>query len=329
MPATKKQTKRLELLDELLSRKKWTVDELFQRVNDKMDGIEITKRSFFRDIQDLIDAGAPLHRPEKGDQFYYYTQKFSLKNVPIDEDDVASLKKAIDILKQVENFELLQEVDGVIRKLENRIHTNTKESTSVVQFEKHTTSAGQEHINDLFDAIQSQLAIRLWYQPFLQDTPTEQIVHPYLLKEFRNRWFLIGRQGSGNRITTYALDRIKKIKNSDADYIPNDLFDPAKYYENVIGVTVQEDKTPDDITIKVYKSCIPYILSKPIHKNQSVLKQNQDGSLLIQLSLIVNYELKSILLSYGDGIEVKKPKSLRDAMSALIDQMSALYKTRS
>ena len=122
------------------------------------------------------------------------------------------------------------------------------------------------------------------------------------------------------------MDRIKKIKNSDAEYIANDLFDPVTYYENVIGVTVLEDTTPDDIVIKVYKSCIPYILSKPIHKNQSVLKKNKDGSLVVQLNLIVNYEFKSILLSYGDGIEVKKPASLRKAMAELITQMNSLYK---
>jgi predicted DNA-binding transcriptional regulator YafY len=326
MPATKNQTKRLELIDELLSRKKWSVDELFERINEKMDGIVITKRSFFRDIQDLIEAGAPLHRPEKGDSLYYYTHKFSLKTLPLDEDDVAILKKAIFVLKQVENFQMLGEVEEVIQKLENRIHTKAAEQATIVQFEKHTTSSGHEYFDNLLDAIESKVPVKIFYHPFIFKEPMEKVVHPYLLKEFRNRWFLIGREEDSTYVNNYALDRIKKIKNSDTVFIENDLFDPDYYFNSLIGVSVPRGAMPEAIQIKVYKQSTPYISSKPIHHSQAILKENKDGSMVIQLNLIINFELKSILLSYGAGIEIKKPLSLRNEMSELITEMKSIYK---
>ena len=152
-------------------------------------------------------------------------------------------------------------------------------------------------------------------------------MHPYLLKEFRNRWFLIGRTGTNKTITTYGLERIKAIKNSDAEFIPNDLFDPFIYYENVVGVTVYPGDVPQKIHIKAFPSCVPYIKTKPIHKHQKSIKDFKDGSVLFELNVIVNFELKSILLSYGEGIEIKKPSSLRAQIKSELKKMSGYYKT--
>jgi predicted DNA-binding transcriptional regulator YafY len=328
MAATKNQFKRLEILDELFGRKKCTQEELLSYINDKLsdDGKAIDKRTLFRDIKYLIEEkGAPVHRPEKGDEFYYYTAKFSIRNVPLDEDDVAILKKAISVLKQVENFQMMEEVEEVIRKLENRVHTRAADQTTILQFEKHTTSSGQEYFDNLLDAIEAKVPIKIFYQPYIYTEPLEKNIHPYLLKEFRNRWFLIGREANTNYVNNYALDRIKKIKNSDSVFVENDLFDPDHYFDSLIGVSVPRGAQPETIQIKVYKKSVPYIISKPIHHNQQVLKENKDGSMVVELNLIINFEFKSILLSYGAGVEIKKPLSLRKEMSALVKEMQALY----
>ncbi len=331
MTTTKNQFERLFILDELLGRKKkWTQEELLEYINEKLSevGKTIDKRTFFRDIKYLVEEkGAPLHRPERGDEFYYYTSKFSIKEVPLDEDDVSALKKAIIVLKQVQDFQMMGEVENIIRKLENKIHTHSEAQAAVVQFEKHTVSSGQEYFDNLMDAIESKICIKLFYQPFGFPEVSEKIVHPYLLKEFRNRWFLIGREDNASYVNNYALDRIKKIRICDAQFIENNLFDPEHYFDSVVGVSVPRGASAEIIEIKVYKPSVPYINTKPIHQgSQKVIKQNKDGSMVIQLTLIINFELKSMLLSYGAGIEVRKPKSLRDDMKKLFKEASSRYK---
>jgi predicted DNA-binding transcriptional regulator YafY len=329
MPATKNQNIRLEILDELLSLRKWTLDELLSRFNAIIGDMSepVTRRTLFRDINYLIDIkGAPIHRPEKGDNFYYYTESFSLMNIPLDEDDLASLKNAVQILKQVENFGLIREVDDVVRKLENRIHIESAEQPILLQFEKHTSSFGTEHIQDLLEALKSKTALRITYQPYSHPDAAERVVHPYLLKEFRNRWFLLGREGNASRVTNYSLDRVKRIRPSGELYIENDLFDPAQYFNHLIGVSVPEGATPEDIDIKVYKQAAPYVRSKPIHMNQEVLSEYKDGSILVRLKLIINYELKSVLLSYGPGLVVRKPKLLKETLRDLLEETAKLYR---
>jgi len=329
MTTTKNQFKRLEILDELFNRKKCTQEELLSYINEKLadDDKGIDKRTLFRDIKYLIEEkNAPVHRPEKGDEFYYYTSKFSIKSVPLDEDDVVALKKAIVVFKQVQDFQMTDELEGIIRKLENKIHTQTDHQPTIVQFEKHTTASGKEFFDNLMDAIEAKIPVKLSYQPFGVKEAFEKTVHPYLLKEFRNRWFLIGREGEGTYITNYALDRIKKIKNSEAAFIENNLFDPEHYFDSLIGVSVPRDAKPESVGIKVYKQSVPYVITKPIHNSQSTTKKNKDGSLIIELKLIINFELKSILLSYGAGIEVRKPKALRLEMKKILKETGALYK---
>lgn len=327
MPETKSPQKRLEILDELL-RQRWTQAELLEAINERnSDAKPIIKRTLYRDIDYLVnEKGAPIHRPTRGDNHYYYTEKFSIKNVPIDEDDVALLKSAFKILKQVDNFELIEEVEGVIGKLENRIHVSIPDSETIIQFERHTFSIGQEFVKDLLDAIQSKTVLRISYQPFNQEKPLDHNVHPYLLKEYRNRWFLLGRDESrSDGISNFALDRIKKIRNSAQDFIPNNLFNPEKYFNHLVGVSVPQDSKPEIIEIKVFRQLAPYILTKPIHRNQEVLKKSKDGSVLIKMKLYINYELKSLLLGFGDGLEVKKPKRLREELKETATQLLKRY----
>jgi predicted DNA-binding transcriptional regulator YafY len=328
MPATKAQSLRLEILDEMLDARKWKFQELLDRLNQKLelDYEPIGKRTLLRDLDFLVDVkNAPLHRPTKNDQYYYYTEKFSLKNIPFDADDIANLKNAIHILKQVGDFSLLHEVEYVIRKLENRVNVEAKDEQVYIQFERHTSAQGTEYISELLEAIKNKNPLKISYQPYSHPQPSDRIVHPYLLKEFRNRWFLLGREGSANRITNYALDRIKKIKPAPDKFIDNDFFDPNEYFKYLIGVSVPENAKPEKIEIKVYRQAVPYILSKPIHTNQEMIDTLKDGSMLIRLMLIVNYELRSILLSYGDGIEVRKPKGLKAEIKRLTSNMQNLY----
>lgn len=321
---------RLEIIDELLgSPVKRTYDELLDVLGKAllMKGeVPIQMRMLKNDISYLENRiGAPIHRPDKKDNRIYYTERFSLKNVPVDDDDIAILKNAVQILKKATNIKLTDEVDEIISRLENKIHTNVPDSSTMIAFEEHTEANGKEYFDEIFSAIKLQQPIKLNYQPFGKET-REWLVHPYMLKEYRSRWFLIGRVGNNHSLSNLRLDSLKgKIKNSTEKFIENDLFDPETYFNDVIGVTIPKDTQPMDIVIKVAASSADYIRTKPIHKSQVIQKENKDGSMLITLKLLNNYELKSHLLSYGPAIEVTKPDVLRNELKDIYLKGAALY----
>ncbi len=322
MPSTKDFTLRIEIIDECLRRrqKKWFIEDLLEEVNNKLFdqyGKKVSKRTLQYDLDYLInEKQAPIVKCPDGKRVHYkYSEaNYSVMNLPISEEEVSILKDAIKMLKQVEDFKIIEDVDLIIEKLSHTISTNVPESRSMIQFEKHTYADGTDHIDNLFSAIKGKTVLKIAYQPFKAPESKEWVVHPYLLKEYRNRWFLICRPDGTSKVSNLALDRIRKIKNSSRLYQENDLFEPDTLYEHLIGVSFPEGENVQDIIVKVKGAQVNYIKTKPIHKTQEILEE-LDGSIMIRLKLIVNYELQSVLLGYTPDIEVITPISLRDQLT--------------
>lgn len=73
-------------------------------------------------------------------------------------------------------------------------------------------------------------------------------------------------------------------------------------------------------------SVIGYIITKPLHESQCFMrKKMEDGRWKITLKVKDNYELKSLLRSFGEQIEVMAPASLRQEMKESVDCMSKMY----
>lgn len=211
----------------------------------------------------------------------------------------------------------------IIRKLDNRIDTNS--DTSVIEFEDNDLTHGLEFIKPIFDGITSKASLKICYQPFNTKIQDEIIFSPYLLKEYRNRWFIFGKNSEYTTISVLALDRIKKIRNSNKLYDDTLNFNSEKYFSNLIGVSIPKDSKVQTIEIIVKAELVPYIITKPIHKNQEVLKKFSNGDVLIKTDLIVNYELKSLILSYGSGMVVKKPLYLRQEILKVVEEIKNNY----
>ncbi|MBX2907223.1 MAG: WYL domain-containing protein [Taibaiella sp.] len=322
MPRNKDFTRRIEILDECLRRRqrKWFIEDLLQAVNDKLDDRfdkKVSKRSLYDDLKYLQEEkGAPVKKCWEGQRVYYQYEDatYSVLNLPISEEEIVKLKDAVKMLREVNDFNLLDDVDTIVNKLEHTIATNVPENRSMIQFEKHTYADGAEYIDDIFSAIKEKSVLKIIYQPFGAPEPQEWVVHPYLLKEYRNRWFLICRRDGSQKVTNLALDRIKKIKNSSLAFVENDLFDADTYYTSLIGVTFPEGELVQDIILKVTGRQVNYVKTKPIHKSQEIVEEPTKETLIIRLKLINNYELQAVLLSYTPDIEVLQPIELRNQL---------------
>jgi predicted DNA-binding transcriptional regulator YafY len=309
---------RIEILDEILRGvRKYTFVDLMEKLNGSLELAgypEISRKTLFNDLKFLKEQkGAPINKPTHSDPYYYYTEKFSIKNITLDEDELYLLRQASEILKKVAPFLISSEIDLIISKLDNRIETNN--NNTVIEFENNNLLHGLEYIKPIFDSITSKAALKIKYQSFNSSIQSDIVFSPYLLKEYRNRWFVLGKNSEYDTISVLGLDRIKKIGNSNAIYDEILNFNSEKYFLNLIGVSIPKDSEVQSIEIKVRAELVPYIITKPLHKNQEVVKKYSNGDVLIKLDLIINYELKSLILSFGSGVIVKKPLYLRQEIS--------------
>jgi predicted DNA-binding transcriptional regulator YafY len=331
MPLTKNSKLRIEILDEILGGiKKYTFQDLQKKINEKLilNGYNgIGEKTLYNDLKYLREEKyAPIHKPNPFDNTYYYTEKFSIKELLLGDEEVDYLKQAAEILKRLSQFLIGPEIDEIIAKLENKVHTNVPSREQIIQFETHTQSAGGNWLQSLFSAVKEKLALRIIYKPFSKTESKELIFHPYLLKQYRNRWFVFGREEHNNYVTNLALDRILSIKNSSTSFIENDLFSPDDYFKHLVGVSMPRNSPIEDVVIRIKATTVPYLTSKPIHNLQEITKTYKNGDVQIKIPVYINYELESTIMSYGKALEVLKPEVLRNNLKELMKELHSIYK---
>lgn len=313
--------------------RKWSLDDLIAACSEALFEYEgkdsyVSKRTVQLDIQHMrsnkLGYNAPIIVHEK--RYYKYEKSnYSITDIPITEIDMDILTESMEMLRQFKNFSLFSELNGVIQKLEDKIFRETKDQSPIIHLDKNEQLIGIEHLDTIYQAILKKIVISIEYQSFKAKKSTEVIFTAYILKQFNNRWFVVGCKKESEDIMSLALDRIQTIKYMvDLPYMKNS-FDPDTFYQNTYGVTVLSDKDIIDIEMKVDSKNAPYILTKPIHTSQEMIGEYIDGSILISLRVHHNYELERLILGFGPAINILKPRRLRQKIKRLSKQLYENY----
>ncbi|MBN1132927.1 MAG: WYL domain-containing protein [Bacteroidales bacterium] len=194
-----------------------------------------------------------------------------------------------------------------------------------IQFEKTIEVAGTQYLETIIGAIRNRKVLKLYYHPFYEDRPYFADVHPYLLKEYRFRWYLVGLNAYREQVRTYALDRIRDIQ--DAEGIPyiDKNFDAGEYFKHSIGIIVPEGP-PSLIRLAVQKTQAQYLISSPWHPSQNLLEEN-DNEVIFSFRVHPTYEFKSLILGLGKDALVLEPESFRVELMREFRELAGRYQT--
>ena len=194
-----------------------------------------------------------------------------------------------------------------------------------MSFDANQYLKGIENIGELFNAITYKKVLLINYRDFKSENSYDLTLHPYYLKQYNNRWFLFGYNPEKEKYDwNLALDRILEIKEKKGKYHDNDLIDWDDYFEDIIGVTKPEGKSPGKIKLLFNGDTCKYIESKPLHGSQKS-KWNGDKNLEVTLELIINYELERMILSYSENVKVISPKSLYNSIKSKLNHSLKQY----
>ncbi len=322
---------RYKTIDQCLQNRfrKWTLEDLIEKVSEALyefEGITtgISKRTIQGDIQfmrsDKLGYNAPIVVLDR--KFYTYSDAdYSITQSPIKEEDVDKMKEIVSLLKQFNGFQYFDEMSELIAKLENNIYKSSKKTPNYIQFEDNKQLKGIDHLNGLYQAILHQKPLLIEYKSFKSIEAKKDIYHPYLLKEYRNRWFLICRNNKGKFLITLALDRIEAFYELDSKlFKPYEGVDFDTYFNECIGVTRSEKDRPQKIILKFNIRNAPYVLTKPLHHTQQVINEDENG-LIVRIDVIPNFELEREILGFGENIEVLGPRNLKKAINQRILKM--------
>lgn len=324
MPQNKNAAFRYRLINHCLRNRarKWTFNDLLEYVSQRMleefdvkNGI--SERSLHADIALMrkdppVGYGAPIVM-RKG-IVSYSDPHYSIDQVPLNDTDREALREAMSLLSQLSGLPHVDALLGVSEKLGVEAPSLLD---AVVLVERNDRLTGLHHLRSLYRYIREQQPLRLQYRPFGTEEPLEPLVHPYWLKEYNHRWFLFGWSQHEALLRVYALDRIEQLNPvAGVVWMPNVHADPWVYFKDIIGVSVPENAVLQTIRLRFSAYRAPYLLTKPLHSSQRLLAAHPDGSVELELQLIPNLELRTILLGFGPDVEVLSPPALREEIAA-------------
>ena len=319
--------------------KKFFIEDLIKACSDALEEFYVSKqqpytkesyqvrrRTVFSDIKFMESDGgysAPIKRYYEGHRCYYRyeDENFSINKRDFSEAELDKMDEALVLLNRFNGEAGFDWVSEFIANFEDKLG-RSKGATPVIGYEKNPFLKGIEHLSVLYNYIVHGQVVEISYQHFTRGE-MKYILHPYYLKQYNNRWFLFGiTEQEKDALINLPLDRISGIIPVDIPYIPNTKFNFDDYFYDVVGVSVPRSGEPERVLLKFSEKQYPYIKNKPLHGSQAPYDEENR---IVQLTVFQTWELVSLILSYGDDVEVLEPASLREVIRQRIHRMLENY----
>ena len=335
MPTNKNALTRYKFLDEMLSDRHhfYDIHDLTEKCNEKLiiAGLpEVTQRCIEKDIHyleyDPFFADIERFRINNRRCLRYADPSFSIFKKELSNEESNLI---LEVLNTIGQFDGLAHFEWLERF---KMGLGLKERPKVISFSNNPYLQNSNLLGVLFDYISNQVVVELEYHTFSDIEKKTIVFHPYLLKQYNNRWYIIGAADSDKKILNFALDRIDKVST-----LPEIKFVPCEEnldvrFEDVVGVTLYEDRKVEHIIFWVSDYSKDYIITKPIHDSQKHLKNNtldaftkkypnlRNGA-IFSIDCIPNYELIRELCSFGKELIVLSPSSIQNDIFNRIKSM--------
>ena len=339
MPTNKNALTRYKYLDEMLSDRHhfYDIHDLTKKCNEKLIDAgfpEVSQRCVEKDINyleyDPFYAEIERYRVNKRRCIRYKNPSFTIFRKELSEEESNLI---LEILNTIGQFDGLANFEWLDRL---KIGLGLKKRSRIISFSNNPYLQNSNLLGVLFDNISNQVVVRLEYHTFTDKKNRTIIFHPYLLKQYNDRWYLIGAANDDAKILNFALDRIDVVTAlPEMKYKPCNG-DLANRFEDIIGVTLYEDKDIEHILFWVSNQSKDYMETKPIHGSQCRYKGKKDEEFrsrypslyegaFFSIDCKPNYELIRELSSFGKDLLVIEPKSVQDDVFHRVQQMYEDY----
>ena len=205
----------------------------------------------------------------------------------------------------------------------NNLLNESSDMRDRILFEKIPSS--QKWLPSIVNAMRDGKAVEITYQSFTRSEPNTFIVHPWCLKLFRQRWYVLGRSEEYENARVYALDdRMLDVMQTKKRLKVPAKFNAQEYYSHCFGIIVASDNKPCTIDIKVTADQVKYIKTLKLHESQTLVEEN-DGYAIFRFRLVPTLDFKQEILSHGADYEVLAPQWFRDEIKNDIARMMSNY----
>ena len=176
----------------------------------------------------------------------------------------------------------------------------------------------------IIDAMRDNRRMCISYKGYNMSDYQDMFIHPYCLRLFKRRWYIIAysEYSKGNRL--FMLDRARSVEVMTDSFTMPEGFDAEEYFNDIYGVRQTDRSEMTKVVLKVNANRCDLLRNLPLHPSQKEIETTPEYS-IFKVELKPNFDLKQELISYLDALEVLEPVSLRDELRMTIKSMYRKY----
>lgn len=330
MATNKNARLRYEALDKCLSNfsRKYYIEDLQKACCDYLTKelsifTTVSTRQIYADMKEMEispSMQAPIEAYQDGQRKYYRYSKEGFSIVDLTDDELLSLEATVNMLASFRGMPHFDWMNDIICKLKKKYKVSRTQK-NILSFDSNVDLRGIDRFKELLNYILNQQPIMVIYEPFGKES-FNALIHPYFLKQYNNRWFILGYNQEYKDISVFALDRIKHVESKNIPFIPDSLIeDPFDYFFDVIGTTIPNHGEVEKVVLKFSPMRFQYVSAKPIHHTQKI----DDINHTITIYVKPNKELEAIILNFGKDVEVLEPEHLRNEIIEILIENCKKY----
>lgn len=292
-----------------------------RRAEDLAATFEVGKRTIYRDIQALCEAGVPIvAMPGQG---YSLLEGYFLPPLRFTGDEALLLLLGADVVAQSFDAEYRTAALDAARKIAGVLPAALRDEVGALQrsirfIADEARADATAHLRMLRRAIVGQRGVRFGYHTRMReggsDARSVREADPYGLVSVQGAWILIGYDHWRREIRHFRLDRI-----SDLAVLARTFTRPANFKIE------QNDDPQRNLVARVL--CAPAIVEwvREAPSYYAVAEELRDDGLLITFRVRHEHELLRWLLGWGAQVRVIEPASLRALVAVEAAQIARAY----
>ena len=201
------------------------------------------------------------------------------------------------------------------------------ELRDIIDIDDSSKFKGIHQIKDILLAIKKKKEITFIHEKYNEETEKPRTITPLRIKEYLNRWYVVGVPEGQDEIRTFGIDRITQLQTGKVSKVKRATFEKQiDLFNNIVGLTYGNLKSkPEQVVLKIDNKQLKYLDSLPLHYTQSIDSNKNESFALVTYHLIPNYEFKIEVLKMNDAVEVLEPDWLRKEIINMLKESLANY----
>lgn len=289
----------------------------------------VSRRTIFRDLELLREAGVPLAYDEER-QTYAVQGQYFLPPTAFTQDEALALILLCHELGGASNLPFCTAAQAAAAKLENhlpeRLIAYLRTVSHAIRIKLDVTNplhGSVGHYERLVEAVSKRLSVRIEYESFTESDVIQTKLHPYNLLFNQHSWYVIGRSSIHREARTFNLARIRTLEVVNEPYEMPFHFSLDRYLGNAWRMI--SDGPDVEVRLRFQPKVARNVAEVQWHKTQRV-DLRPDGAVDFHVTVAGIQEISWWIMGYGDQVEVLAPDELRTLIGERAERTAALYR---